>query len=248
MKYIINAVYDLEDIMIESLKNYIFNDVRFREIYPQFGDPRIGIIHPFAYLIDTQLNQTVTPSGLFPSVTLVDDSDTKDQQADMATLEDTDLRLYPIALTDISSDLADPVSGKGGGKKYIISQKSFDALQKISQTPGAQLYATGMNQRRRTSIVSEIWDRNPIVKNRLYDIVRNFLIGTGRFTLYREKDILIDETSISGQKSGNYNFDFGYMIHGGILRFEAVHIVQQFVVDTEIDPLAGAEVEVNASS
>ncbi len=227
MKYVVNAVNDLELILVEQLRNHIFNEVRVGEIFEQFPNMRISSVHPFAYLLDQQINSVSLPADLFPSVTITDDSDTKDHQADMATLEEDN----EVVAADVATIAIDDKA-----VKYIIAPVALAKLRELTATGKA--YATGATQRRRTSIVVEVWAQNQIVKNRIYDIVRNWFIGFGRFKLYQELEILIDEASISGQKSGNYNFDFGYMLHGSVLRFEVVHVLEQYVVDTEIVPLA----------
>ena len=83
-------------------------------------------------------------------------------------------------------------------------------------------------------MVVEVWAENADVKNAIYDITRNFLFGIKRFTIQEKYGIIILEASIRGEKSGNYNFDFGFMIYGGILRFEADFSVRQYIVVSDV--------------
>lgn len=229
MKYVINAAADIESILIESLRSHLNNDVRFNKIFPQFAEVRIGGIHPFVNLMDAQVNNVELPDAqsLFPSITIIDDSDMKDMDAGMATLEhDTTVRNEEVS--NIEDDTEQYY--------YIVSDEDTKQLRELVNTNDQ--FAQGSSQRRKSSMVGEIWSRNVKVKNRLYDILRNFLVMKGRFDLHRDCDITIVEPSISGQKSGNFNFDFGYIIYGAIIRFELVHVIRQYIVDTEIEAIA----------
>jgi hypothetical protein len=57
---------------------------------------------------------------------------------------------------------------------------------------------------------------------------------SGRQEMYSQFDILIIEDSISGQRGGNYNFDFGYTLYGSVLRFEVVQVIEQFTIDSDV--------------
>ncbi|KKL79002.1 hypothetical protein LCGC14_2019180 [marine sediment metagenome] len=75
MKYVITAARDYEEIIVEELKKYFFNEVRFKDIYPNFKNVRISGVHPFVYLIDAEVNDTPLPQGLFPSITIISDNE-----------------------------------------------------------------------------------------------------------------------------------------------------------------------------
>jgi len=238
MKHVLNIAVDLEELLVERTRDHIFNEVRISELFPQFAEVRISGIHPFAVLMDSQINGTqMVDTNLFPSITIIDDSDLKDPDAGMPTLEEN-AKVEESEVEHIESD--------EDKQMYIVSDQTLKALKDLTVNDGI-VYGTGGAQRRRSSMVAEIWSRNMKVKNRLYDIMRNFLVMSGRFFLNSDYDVVIREETIAGQKSGNYNFDFGYIIYGGIIRFDIVQVMHQYIIDTDIlavDTILHQETEV----
>ena len=237
MKHVVNIILDLEMIIINLVKNHIFNEVKWNDLFPNFADPKISSIHPFAYLLQTDVEGEIQPNALFPSITIIDDSDSKDMEANIATIEREALvRNEEIQAIEDDTEM----------ESHIVTPSSIRALMEIKEnlSENEGVWSLGSAQRRKSNIIVEIWSRNVKVKNRLYDIIRNFLLMNGRFTLCRDYDIIITEESINGQRSGSYNFDFGYMIHGGVIRLDIVYVIQQWIVDTEILDIA----EINHSN
>jgi len=227
MKYVITASRDYEEIIVGELKKYFFEEVRFKDIYPNFGNIRVSGVHPFVYLIDAEINDKPLPQGLFPSITVISDNDQKNPEIDIATLLE-DVKITSAEVSDI----------KENKEAYIISEKDLQILDNLTQGDDS-VFAQGMNQNRRASLVVEIWSQNMKVKNRLYDLTLTFFIGKRRFTLKSDYDIVIDEKSVSGERSGNYNYDFGKTIYGGILRMSVDYVIAQYEVDTELQALTG---------
>lgn len=223
MKITINLAHDLEELICGVVRNNLFNDIKFASLYPEFGNVKVTNAHPFAFLLEAQMNDSPQPADLFPAIVVVDDSDNKEAESDMPTLEE-DVKITQLEVTDILADI--------NNQNYIIAQSDLNILQKAVEAK-TTLYGTGWNQRRKSQMVFEVWADNQKVKNRLYDILRNNLIMNGRKELYDNSNILIIENSISGQKSGNYNFDFGYILYGGILRFEITQIITQYIIDLD---------------
>ena len=227
MKYIITAARDYEEVIVEELKKYFVDDVRFKDIYPNFKNVRISGVHPFVFLIDSEVNDKPLPQGLFPSITIISDNDQKNPEIDIPTLlEETEVKSPEI------SDI------KQNRDAYIISEEDLQILDSLTQNTDG-VFAEGMSQNRRASLVIEIWSQNMKVKNRLYDLVLSFFIGKRRFTLKSDYDIVIDEKSVSGERSGNYNYDFGKVIYGGMLRMSVDYIIAQYEIDTELQTLTG---------
>lgn len=227
MVYVINIIPDIEEIIIEQVKDYFYADVKFKEIFPNFGDINISSVHPVAYLIDAEIRGKPEPKGLFPSLTIANDNDNKNPEIDIATI-----------IKDIKITSAEVQDMKDHRSIYVISDEDVQALDQLTQDSG-YVWSKGVQQRRRASLVSEIWSVNARVKNRIYDILTNFFIGNKRFTLKEDYDIVIDEKSISGEKSGNYNYDFGKMLHGAILRMSVDYVIAQYYVDTDMVSLTG---------
>jgi len=217
----INYVPDIEEILINSLRSYLTSEVKFKDIYKNFGNVRVSGTHPFVYLMESEINGTKLPQGLFPSITLVMESDMKNPEINIPIL----IKDFEISSTQIN-DI------KTNRSLYIISDSDLSALDTATQG-GETLWARGARQYRRASLVCEVWSLNPKVKNRLYDLVINFLMGVQRFTIKQMYDIIIIENEISGEKSGNYNFDFGKIIYGGMIRFPLDYVVAQYRIDMD---------------
>lgn len=221
MNRVITVSKDYEQIITDMVREYLYKDIKFAEVYPNFGNVRVEMVHPFAYFVDNQVNDAPIPQGLFPSITIVSDNDQKNPEVDTQT-----------HLSDIKITTAEILDIKENRKHYIMSDENLAALDQLTQGTSF-VWAKGFSQLRRASVVFEIWDLNPKVKNALYDLTMFFLLGTKRFTLNVDYDIVIDEKSISGEKSGNYNYDFGKMLHGGMIRCSVDFSVSQYVIDTE---------------
>lgn len=221
MIFIINIIGDVEDIFIEESKSYFFEEVRFEKLYPNFGNLRISGTHPLAFLVDQQINNAKLPTGLFPSVTIIDDTDQKSPNIPVMTpLKDIVIKSAEVADMELNRD------------KYAISDEDLNALKDLTAN-SKELYAQGVQTYRMANMVVEIWSENPKVKNKIYDLVNGFLIGIKRFTIKEKYNIVINEDSITGEKSGNYNYDFGMILYGAIMRFTADFAVSQYYIDTE---------------
>lgn len=227
MKYVLNIVPDIEEIIIEEVKKYFNDEVRFKGVYPNFGNIRISGTHPFAFLIDQQINDTTIPTGLFPNVTIVNDTDQKSPEIPIMTPL-KDILIKSAEISDIESNR----------DKYSISEKDLEELKNLTNNAG-ELYAQGTETYRMANMVIEIWSENPKVKNKIYDLMLGFLVGIKRFTIKDEYGIIINEGSVSGEKSGNYNFDFGKIIYGAIMRFTADFSVRNYTIDTDLLKLGG---------
>lgn len=224
MKHIINIAPDPEKTIINELKTHLVDEVRFKEIYPEFGNVRVSATHPFAYLMDHEINNTKVPVGLFPSITIVNDSDNRNPGLMMQKQVSTDIDITSAEIADI----------KANRNLYMISDKDIRGLEDLLDTYSGTLHASGVESFIKASMVVEVWSENADVKSAIYDITRNFLMGIKRFTIQERYGILMLEASIRGEKSGNYNFDFGFVIYGGILRFEADFSIKQYVVVTGV--------------
>lgn len=224
MRYIINLARDVEEILLEELREY-FEIIRWDEIYPNFKGVRVSGIHPMALVTNAEINNeelsVEKAQSYFPCVVLVEDNDARNQEL----MTPTDLRHPTIS----SSEVADIMDNRS---RYIISDKDLQELRELTKS-GGTVFAEGTITHRRASIVVEIWSFNRKVKNDLYTVVRQFFHGPLRFTLSDTYDIVVLEHTLNGQKSGNYNFDFGRMLHGAFLRFEIDHAAHQYIIDTE---------------
>ena len=229
MIYVINFNPDLTKIMTNEMKEYFSKEIKFSDIYSNFGGIRVSTTHPFAHLMNEQINGVVYSSNLFPSITLVGNMDQKNTQINIPTL------VEDVKIT--AAEVADIVANRD---RYIISDADVTALQGLTTGEDYE-NSHGIKEERRTDFVAEIWAENDEVKGRIYDVLVNFLIGYKRFTIKEKYDIVIVEDSVTGERDGNYNFDFGKMLYGSILRFNIDYMISQHYVDTDITELAGVD-------
>ena len=221
MKYVLNIVNDIEETLIKEISLYFFKEVRFKKLYPNFGDIRISGTHPFAFLVDQMVNQTKIPVGLFPSITIIDDSDSKNSDVPITT---------PVIDVTIGSDEINDI--EENRNDYSISDEDLIILKDLTSSNN-KLYAQGVETYKRANMVTEVWSENPKIKNKIYDLLSGFLLGLKRFSIKEVYGIIIDENSISGEKSGVYNYDFGKIIYGGMIRFVVDFSARQYIIDTD---------------
>jgi len=232
MKHVINISPNPERTIIEEFQKHLQEEIRFEDLYPEFGNVRVSETHPFAYLMDQEINNVPVPVGLFPSITIVNDTDNKNAALMMQKQVHTEIEITSTALDDI----------KAHRNLYIISDKDVVAIEALLERFNGKLFASGVESFIRGSMVAEIWSENYEVKGAIYDIFRNFLIGIKKFTIQENYGIIVLEDSIRGEKSGNYNFDFGHILYGGIARFDTDFTIKQYFIVTDVN-LADLEVK-----
>ncbi len=217
MIIIINQGVDIEDVFVKSLKSY-FTNVRFSDLYPVMNQVHIGQEHPFAALLD-QNNHRDTRM-LFPSITIVSSSDEKvPQLAELQAFEPCEI---------VKDDLADIGSGK-----YQIAPGALEWLTSYFETT-EKLYGVSGTSHRRDHISFEVWSENIQMKNEIYSLLELFLAGPLRIEMEKASNLHLFDDTIHGQRSGNYNLDFGQTLYGGQISFDADYIVQQTIFDSEI--------------
>jgi len=108
------------------------------------------------------------------------------------------------------------------------------------------IYGATQFIRRRDHISIEIWAENPQLKNELYELIRLYVCGFMKDYLdhlYREyfseleegqSPLAIFDSSVKGQRSNNFNVDFGIELSGAHITFDADYIIEQSVIDTEL--------------
>lgn len=207
---------DIEDILVTQLKKFLFELVKFQELFPRQAPVRVSQVHPFASLIDQELAGVQTPMELFPSVTVLSQTDSK-------TIS------YPVTWDEekVTSDDLQNLASPG----WIFTPTDKTALETLTGTEGA--YGTSVTTTRTHRCVLEIWAQNITVKNKIFDFCELFLAGWGRLELEKSKGIKIHEYEITGQRSGFYNYDFGKILFGGNISFSVDLPLYQLLVNSE---------------
>lgn len=217
----LNRGFILEQAIVPAIQKY-FSDIGLKERYQGNFDVSVSNDHPFArLLIEDQGNAQA--AGLFPAVVITTETDTKAGQFN-GIMEFDGLS---INLDDI---------GKLEASGYDITKKNIAYLRDAA-TISETLYGYTSIIRRTDHVTIEIWAENVQVKNELYEDIRLFVAGFMKQvmeTAYMNHGLTVFDNTIRGQRSNNWNFDFGVKLAGAQISFDADYFIEQSIIDTEI--------------
>jgi hypothetical protein len=219
MIFYLNRGLILEQEIVRALKGY-FKAIAIDEMYRNYA-VTITNEHPFALLM---LGNTPKTQSLFPVIVVASETDTKPAQLDALAVSTQKLR---ITEDDIPKLIA---------MGYDMIPETVEAMKK--EIAGREyLYGVGCVIRRSERISIEIWSDNNQLKNELYEKVRLFIAGgmkEAMESLYQEYALTIFDGTINGQRSNNFNLDFGVTLHGAQITFDADYAIEQTVINTEL--------------
>jgi hypothetical protein len=211
-------VPDVENIIANDLRNYFtISGIEFVSLFPK-DTLKISTDHPFVSL----MNQEVPEGGKYnlaclPAVTVIDTQFTKLIETPVAMQV---MKIMPSIIDDIKTY---------GRDQFIMSKQVSNELEELFKTEEF-IRADGYETWRKTSLSIEIWAANSIMKSKIFDLVSMYLIGQNRFDLHTNQEVMIEEETINGEKSGIYNFDFGETLYGAMLRFTVGYKVGFYTV------------------
>ncbi|QEJ95810.1 hypothetical protein [Treponema phagedenis] len=218
MLYFLNRPLILEHVIVKAFDDY-FKALRTQEYYRNWSI-HVTNEHPFSLMIpDFTYN-----ASIFPCVVVSTESDEKPSEL-MNLVESS---FFILEKTDI------PLLEEEG---YVLC----DELKKDLENEFAKkekLCGVSRVIRRQERISIEIWSENIQLKNELYEMCRLFLAGGIKDALaeYRKKNnVVIFDNTIQGDRSGNFNYDFGVKLAGSRLSFNADYFIEQSIIDTKID-------------
>ena len=239
MIFFLNRGLILEQEIVKALKKY-FSIIDVPGYYKNFT-VNVTNEHPFARMWLSEAPEKDAVS-LFPVVVVATEDDSK--PGELANLVDSDC---------FAIDPADIAEKEGGGpseieKRYeMMTPKKMSELRaEMSARKDKRIFGTTCFIRRRDHISIEIWSENPQLKNELYEIIRLFVCGFMKDyleKLYREffnelnegeTPLVIFDSSVRGQRSNNFNVDFGIELFGAHIAFDADYIIEQSVIDTSL--------------
>lgn len=225
MIYVITFCPDVEKTLLQEMRKYFADEIHFSSLYPNYPNLRIDLTHPFAYLMDKEINGSSIPSDLFPSITIVVTNDTKP------------VELKPILHTK-KITIAEINDIENNPDLYQMADPDLQALKSLIQADEYK-WSEGAGTIRRAAISVEVWADNPELKNKIYDLVYAFFVSKKRYEINENYDIKLFEEQLSGQRSGNYNLDFGKIYYGGMINISADYPLNQYFVDTTIATVTG---------
>lgn len=213
----LTKVPDCEALIADDLRTWFDTDQKFSNLFPGVN-LKISTDHPFVNL----MQQSVPDTGKydttgFPCLTVIDTNFNKLVETPVAP---ETVRLLPSLIDEIKA---------GGRNKFIMSKQALAELEAAFE--GQEfLRAEGYQTLRRTQIAMEIWTTNKVQKDKTFDLVSAYLFGPNRFSQHTDNEVIIEEESVTGEKSGIYNMDFGEILYGGMLRFTCAYSVGYYIV------------------
>jgi hypothetical protein len=118
----------------------------------------------------------------------------------------------------------------------MMTQAKCQAIRDAVNQKG-RVYGIQAKVRRQDRIAIEIWAENIQLKNELYEAVRLFVCGFMKESfekLYGESDFSLFDDAVRGQRSNNFNADFGVELWGSYITFEVDYTIEQTVIDTDL--------------
>ena len=228
--YYLNRGLILEQAIVSILHEYL-DTIDVDGLYKNFHVD-VTNSHPFASLY---LHNNLNASDLFPSIVVSTQNDGK--TGDLAQLPAC-IDVVGLSSKDIDhiTRTTDKDGNKIPGLANVATQKIIDDIKAVIAEQG-YVYGLDVTARRTDRIGIEIWADNEQVKNELYEIVRLFLSAGLLMRLeetYPDFDISLFDHTLHGQRSGNYNMDFGVALSGASLSLDVNYCIQQVIVDTAI--------------
>lgn len=215
MKYILSKIPIVEDLLRNAIGEY-FSTIRWSGLFANYPAITISNDHPFERLLNGDENNT-----LFPTITVVSNTDgeipTASKNWETQILETSDL----VDLDNLS---------------WYVSDDALAELKAVLATQ-EKVYGLSHSTTWRDSVSCEIWAENMQVKNDIYSLIMGFLTGPSIMEWKQASSIVVSSATIRGQRSGYYNYDFGRVLYGARVSFEADYPIIQAVYDTEIRTL-----------
>ena len=240
MIFFLNRGLILEQEIVKALKKY-FSIIGVPEFYENFT-VSVSNRHPFARMCLSDAPEKDAAS-IFPVVIVA----TEDEGKPTELSDVVDSQAMTLEPADIETK-------KDGGPSDVEARYMMMTPAKMSTLREAmdarkdkRIFGVTQFIRRRDHIAIEIWAENPQLKNELYELIRLFVCGFMKdylAELYKkfftetdedeEGPLVVFDSSVRGQRSNNFNVDFGIELSGGQITFDADYIIEQSVIDTEV--------------
>lgn len=260
MIYYLNMGFVLEQALVDVVKRY-FDRQKFDEVYGNF---HISVVneHPFAHLI---VDSHARASDSFPSVVITTQSDSKPSDLTNVppqtfavgyTSEELDkflsINMREKTKIDEEGNVV-PVKKKGEIQKekipgfvFVIDEKSINQLKEIADSrtteeSAGEVYGIKVDTQRRDHVSIEIWSENNQLKNELYEHLRLMIASSLDYILHERYSMFgpsISDSSVNGERSSNYNFDFDCVLCGSHITMDIDYTVSQIILDTDVQSLS----------
>jgi hypothetical protein len=240
MIFFLNRGLILEQEIARALKKY-FSIIDVPGFYENFT-VSITNEHPFARMVLSESPEKDAAS-IFPVVVVATEDDGKPGElADVV-----DFQYLTLEPGDIEGQNDTPGSSAVEKRYMMMTPKIMSEIRSAMEARAdKRIFGATQFIRRRDHISIEIWAENPQLKNELYELIRLYVCGFMKdylVKIYRgffkelgdgESPLAVFDSSIRGQRSNNFNVDFGIELSGAHIAFDADYIIEQSVIDTEL--------------
>jgi hypothetical protein len=230
MIFFLNKGLVLEQLIVKALRDY-FNTLGLSGFYKGVT---ISVTnkHPFARLLLNSLTGDKPKASLFPAVVVATlDDDKPGELEGLIEIDGVDLK--PEYVNPPEPGEKSPLEDEGF---MMMTPDKYQAIRDAVNQKG-HVYGLITKVRRQDRIAIEIWAENIQLKNELYEAVRLFVCGYMRESfekLYGANDFALFDHTVHGQRSNNFNGEFGIELWGSYITFEADYSIEQAVIDTDL--------------
>lgn len=212
--WVLNRGFIAEQVLCGEFAAYL-DACGFSRLYRNFRC-HVTNSHPFARMV---LYEDSRASDLFPAVVVSTDTDDKPGELEGLTPHGQ--------ILDLDADGLSSLRESG----FTASDEDWKELFRLAGK-GEVFKGTVRRAARRDRISMEIWAENVQMKNELYEAARLFAAVYMKEIegKYAGNNFNVFDSSVRGQRSNNWNFDFGLPLAGGQITFDADYTVDQAVV------------------
>ncbi|MDR2802725.1 MAG: hypothetical protein LBB22_00360 [Treponema sp.] len=229
MIFFLNKGLILEQNVVKALQDY-FNTLGLADFYKNV-EVNVTNKHPFARLFSSA-DGDARQTSLFPAVVVATMEDEKPMEL-AGLIETGGVVFSPEDVNPCEPEGKSPLEKSG---YMMMTPEKYHAIRGVVNERGS-VYGISCKIRRHERLSIEIWAENIQLKNELYEAVRLFVGGFMREyfeKLYEENDFSLFDNTVRGQRSNNFNGEFGIDLWGSCITFEADYTIRQIVIDTEI--------------
>jgi hypothetical protein len=232
MIFFLNKGLILEQIIVKALQDY-FKTVGIADFYKGVT-VSVTNKHPFARLLLNSINGTKPQASLFPAIVVTTlDEDKPGELAGLIEIDDVELTPDYVNPPEEHPDEKSPMEKAGF---MMMTQDKYQAIRSAVNQKG-HVYGIATKAHRQDRIAIEIWAENIQLKNELYEAVRLFVCGFMKESferLYEENSFSLFDDTVRGQRSNNFNGEFGIELWGAYITFEVDYTIEQAIIDTDL--------------
>ncbi|GMO64385.1 MAG: hypothetical protein Ta2A_11870 [Treponemataceae bacterium] len=219
MKFFLNRFFIPELEIMKALQKYL-DSIDIKGLYDRFT-VSVTNDHPFAQLTSGIItnNGKINTSGVFPAIVVTTAGETKSTKLGL-----------PIDINYVKCTNIADING------YVVTEKKRQEISAVIDEKGA-IYGGEFIYRRKDDISIEIWAENIQLKNELYDLVKMFVLNirdTHLEQFIERNAVAVFDDTIHGDRSNNYNFDFGITLAGSNITFELEYCNESVLLDTDL--------------